>query len=218
MTRKVRRIDWSPDEYIAGCFGRLTTEEHGLYGVVLNLIYSRGGPVDCDLSELARYCCSRPQAMRRILDKLLAKRKLRLTVDGKLANGRADVELGKAAVRIEDARRAGRASGDARRRSADHRRIIAGSPADQQAVSEKRSRDFNGVTRTPVRNYQPSTESSLSDSESGAARDPARDAGATGRAPGKPDPKPAAPAPSPKTAARLAELAKASRDRLLKGG
>jgi uncharacterized protein YdaU (DUF1376 family) len=190
MTSKVRRVDWYPDEYIGGTFGRLTVEEHGLYGVVLNMIYSSGGPVDADWLRLARACCSRPHAMQRIARQLIAKGKLRFTADGRLTNGRADLELGRAAERIEDARRAGQASGVVRRnRVGAHPAIIRRSPADKTDDPRKRSLRNNGVGGTAVRNYQPPTIMTDRESITDAARDPAPDRAAPGRAPTKPDPR-----------------------------
>jgi uncharacterized protein YdaU (DUF1376 family) len=218
---KVRRIDWSPDEYIAGTFGRLTWEEHGFYIVVLNMIYSSGGPIPIELDRLAYAGCSRPQAARRLIDQLVAKGKLRLTADGLLTNGRAARELGKAADRIEDARRAGKASGATRRSSADHPPIIRRSTPSESAVSEKRSGNFNRISGTPVRNYQPSTiNSSLSESLTDAAREPAPDVEAPARAPALPEPERAPRPESPEAKAQrelLAEITAAKRAAFLKG-
>jgi uncharacterized protein YdaU (DUF1376 family) len=44
---KVRRVDFSPDEWIAGT-RELTMEERGAYWDVCALIYSRGGPIPDD--------------------------------------------------------------------------------------------------------------------------------------------------------------------------
>ena len=210
---KVRRIDWSPDEYIGGTFGRLTTEEHGLYNVVLNMIYSTGGPVDADWRRLAHACCSRPHAMQRIAAALIKKGKLRFTADGRLSNGRADRELGLAAERIEDARRAGRASGAVRRavgksRVGAHPPIIRRSSPDESDDPRKRSSDFNRVTGTPVRNYQPSTikdHESVSTNHTEAAREPSpKPQAAQARAPAKSNP-------------TLEALAAKARSRFMKG-
>ena len=64
MTGKVRRVDWSPDEYMGGTFGNLTVDEHGAYIIALNLIYSSGGPIFVDLGRFAHAGRSRPQRMR----------------------------------------------------------------------------------------------------------------------------------------------------------
>src|SRR4029077_1639791 len=89
IVSKVRRIDWSPDEYIAGTFGRLTFEEHGFYIVALNMIYSSGAHIPVEITRLAQAGGCRPQTAQRLMDQLIAKGKLTLTADGRLANGRA---------------------------------------------------------------------------------------------------------------------------------
>lgn len=193
---KVRRIDWSPDEYIGGTFGRLTTEEHGMYCVVLNMIYSTGGPIDADWLRLAHACCSRPHAMQRLVGALIRKGKLRFIADGRITNGRADRELGLAADRIEDARRAGRASGAARRavgnnRVGAHPPIIRRSPPDETDDPRKRSRPNNRIAERPFVSSPPTIKDheSLPANHTDAAREPSPEPkAAQARAPAKPDP------------------------------
>jgi hypothetical protein len=124
------------------------------------------------------------------MDRLIAKGKLTLTADGRLANGRADKEIHKAHQRIANATEAG---------------VTSGSLRTQHAVSRKRLKENRGVSRTRVHitNYQPSI-SSLSESLTDAARDPAPDQTAPGRAPAKRDP-------------RLEALAAKARAKFLKG-
>jgi len=130
---KVRRIDWSPDEYMAGTFGNLTVDEHGAYIIALNLIYSSGGPIYIDLGRFAHAACSRPQRMRALLDRLVAKGKLRFTDDGRLANGRAELELDRAAGRIDGARKAGFISGSTRFQKA----VLKKMPAVNSHLAER---------------------------------------------------------------------------------
>ena len=52
---KVRRIDFSPDEWLAATV-RLTAIEKGCYWTVCALIYSKGGPIDDDPRWIARNC------------------------------------------------------------------------------------------------------------------------------------------------------------------
>lgn len=207
MSGKVRRVDWYPDEYIGGTFGRLKADEHGVYCVVLNMIYSTGGPIDADWLRLAHACCSRPHAMQRLVDTLIRKGKLRFTPDGRLANGRADRELGRAADRIEDARRGGVISGAVRRnRVGTHPPLIRRSSRNDADDPQKRSSDFNRVSRSAVRNHQPTTiHESDREISSDPAREPSPDRTAQARTRGKPDP-------------RLEALAAKARRKLMEGG
>jgi hypothetical protein len=73
MTTKVRRVDLSPDEWIAGCQG-LSEEEEGIYMRLTTRMYSRGGPLQLD--GLAAYCGSDPRKFWRIVRQLWAKNKV----------------------------------------------------------------------------------------------------------------------------------------------
>jgi hypothetical protein len=54
MSDKIRRIDFSPDEFIAGIMGKLSPAETGVYWVICSLIYSHGGEIDNDPAWIAR--------------------------------------------------------------------------------------------------------------------------------------------------------------------
>jgi uncharacterized protein YdaU (DUF1376 family) len=217
---KVRRVDWSPDEYIGGTFGRLTTEEHGMYGVVLNMIYSAGEPVDADWQRFANACCSRPLKMQRLVAALIKKGKLRFTADGRISNGRADRELGLAAERIENARRAGRASGAVRRAVGKsgvgaHLPIIRRSTPDESDVSRKRSRAINKIAERPFVSSPPTIKDheSVSTNHTEAAREPSPEPkAAQSRAPAQPESETAR-----ETRARLADITAAKRAAFMKG-
>jgi hypothetical protein len=73
MTTKIRRVDLSPDEWIAGCQG-LSEEEEGIYMRLTTRMYSRGGPLA--LAGLAAYCGSDPRKFWRIVRQLWAKNKV----------------------------------------------------------------------------------------------------------------------------------------------
>jgi len=100
MPIKVRRIDLSPDEWIAGTLG-MSVEEEGLYFRIIVRMYSRGEPLPADLTELAKICGVRPQFMRRIFPKL--RQKFDETA-GKLRQNRVETELKLARNRVETAR------------------------------------------------------------------------------------------------------------------
>jgi hypothetical protein len=216
MSGKVRRVDWSPSEWLAGTRGVLTMREVGVYDCVLNLIYDRGGKAPNDAAFIAGHFKPegeghRAQAWltrhtRAALDRLIELEKLHASADDLwLTNGRADTELGKAHGRIISATHAGIASGQARRdgrvRQPSIRRRSAadGPPMERPKVSAA-----NDLARTAVRNHQPPTINHDHKNHTDAARDPARDRGAPGRAPSKPDP-------------RLEALAAKARAKLMKG-
>jgi uncharacterized protein YdaU (DUF1376 family) len=50
---KIRRIDYSPDEFLVGVAG-MSAEEIGVYWVIVSLIYSSGGPIPVDDDRLKR--------------------------------------------------------------------------------------------------------------------------------------------------------------------
>jgi uncharacterized protein YdaU (DUF1376 family) len=100
MPAKIRRVDFSPDEWIAGTLG-MSLEEEAIYLRLVVRIYSHGGALPADPSELARLCGVRPQTMRRILPKLMPKF---LETGGKLTSNRCETEIKLAQNRIESAR------------------------------------------------------------------------------------------------------------------
>ncbi len=114
MPTKVRKIDFSSDEWISGCLG-LTLEEEGLYIRLTARIYSHGGALP--VVDLAAHCNSDPRRFIRLLGRLIAKGKVRcyrgdrpdfvemLTID------RCEVELKSARHRIEVARKNGAEGG-----------------------------------------------------------------------------------------------------------
>jgi hypothetical protein len=196
---KVRRIDWSPDEWLAGTRGVLTQRETAVYDCVLNMIYSRGGEAPNDAKYIAGHF--KPDSERdsrqarasltahtqQALDRLITLDKLRPTPDGRwLTNGRADTELGKANERIVGAAKAGFASGRARRAN---RQPTGTQLAPNRHPRRSKASDNNDLDRTSVRitNHHYDHES-VSKNSTEAAREPAPDQTAPARAPAKRDP------------------------------
>jgi hypothetical protein len=123
---KVRYVNWSPADWLAGTRGLLTMRQLAVYDTVLNLIYDRGGPAPNDPAFIAGHfkadnhetSPSVVKATRRAVDCLVKLGKLKVSTDGEwLTNGRAHEELDRATSRIDNATKAGRASGAARRLS-----------------------------------------------------------------------------------------------------
>jgi hypothetical protein len=219
MSDKVRRIDWSPSEWLAGTRGVLSPFEVGIYDLVLNTIYDRGGRAPNDAEFVfghfkpmyrTNHHLTRRGELRMVrdaLDQLVALGKLHVSPDGEwLTNGRADIELSKAGERIVGAARAGVASGAARRAL---RNLPVTSPAPPRKLPDgsrerhAQSSNVNDLARTSVRNHQPptiNTDREISTEAARASRPATR--GPPARAP---DTKPKKPT---KTDKRLEELAR----------
>lgn len=165
---KIRRVDFSPDEWLAGT-RTLSPEERGIYWDVCALIYSRGGPIADDEEWLRKALAVDVRTWRRIRAALIKAEKLReLEIDGvaHLMNGRAEREILAAGGRIETAREGGKAK--ARKRAA------AQHPANFGATSARSSDDptengppvsseINGLG-SAITNHQPPTTRSNGES------------------------------------------------------
>jgi len=101
MADKVRRVDYSPDEYISGVGGVLSAAEQGVYWMVCSLIMSEGHPIENDERRVAGLCRMRPAEARRTIDRLIERGKIDLTEAGELAQKRAQSEVEKSAKRIQ---------------------------------------------------------------------------------------------------------------------
>jgi hypothetical protein len=221
---KVRRIDWSPDEWIAGTFGVLTVAEAAVYMAALMVIYSRGGHCPNDAAFIAGHFkpgtgrADRRQArltmlVRDALDRLIELGKLNPTPDRQwLTNGRANAELSKAGERIVGAARAGIASGAARRAQARSGTTVAPQRHHSGTTAQGELLPNNDLGRTTVRNHQPPSESeseSVADTSAEAAR--VRERSLALPLARDSEPKPMTPAKPPTMAERLAILAQARR-------
>lgn len=115
MTAKARRVDYSPDEYLAGIAGKLTPDEQGVYWLICTLIYSRGGPIEDDAEWLSRFFArTRARHVRKVVEHLVELGKISRQYDGStalLTQQRAVTELLVTAQRIDTARLAGAKGG-----------------------------------------------------------------------------------------------------------
>ncbi|MBK1842433.1 DUF1376 domain-containing protein [Azospirillum sp. YIM B02556] len=90
---KARRVDYWPDEVIAGVAGQLDPEEFGVYWMVCTLIYSRGGKIKDDPEWIARiFRKTSARTIRAVLNRLENSAKL-VRVDGELVVNRCQTEL-----------------------------------------------------------------------------------------------------------------------------
>lgn len=130
---KVRRIDFSPDEWLAATV-RLTVIEKGCYWTVCALIYSKGGPIDDDPAWIARNCGCDIRTWKAARRSLLALGKIErveplkgpsngIPACGQITNRRCEQELNKARTRTISARSAADRSAISRRSRRDRGRL-----------------------------------------------------------------------------------------------
>lgn len=84
-----------PDNFLGGING-MTLEEKGAYGVVIDMIYQRGGPIADEPRYIAGICNCSVRKWNAIRQRLLDLGKV-YVIDGHLMNERAGIELEKAA-------------------------------------------------------------------------------------------------------------------------
>lgn len=82
-----------PAQFIAGTY-RLTAEEKGVYSVLLDLMYDRGGPLEDDAKELARICGCSTRRFNTIKKSLADRHKKIVITDGLITNPRALEQIG----------------------------------------------------------------------------------------------------------------------------
>jgi hypothetical protein len=103
MAGKARRVDYYPDEYIAGVGGILRADEQGVYWMICTLIMSEGHAIEENDRRLSALCGIRPSDARRIIEKLVANGKIGRQSDGKLFQNRAQSEVERSLKRIQTA-------------------------------------------------------------------------------------------------------------------
>ena len=84
-----------PDNFLGGING-MTLEEKGAYGVVIDMIYQRGGPIADEPRYIAGICNCSVRKWNAIRARLIELGKL-VVIDGHLMNERAGIELENAA-------------------------------------------------------------------------------------------------------------------------
>jgi uncharacterized protein YdaU (DUF1376 family) len=137
---KVRRIDFSPDEWLAGTVG-MSAADLGVYWQACALIYSRDGPITDDL--IIRAIADDPRRIRNAIERLVERDKLQRS-GSQLSNRRCIDELQVSRRRIANAVQNGRSGG-------------------------RPSKKINGVVKAPglfseklTINHQPSTIKDIS--------------------------------------------------------
>ncbi len=101
MASKVRRVDYSPDEYVTGVGGVLRADEQGIYWMICTLVMSSGGAFTRNDQRIASLCLIRQSDACRITDKLIAMGKIEALDGGKLTQKRARSEVERSVNRIQ---------------------------------------------------------------------------------------------------------------------
>jgi uncharacterized protein YdaU (DUF1376 family) len=139
---KARRVDYSPDEYIAGVGGVLDAAEQGIYWMICSLIMSEGGAIEQNDRRLAGLCLRRPAEVRKIIEGLVSKGKIRRLDDGKLAQKRALSEVEKSLNRISIASENGAKGGRPKGKN-------------QQKQRDQKADGYSAEKLSPTINHQP---------------------------------------------------------------
>lgn len=100
---KVRKVDYSPDEYFSGVAGYLRADEQGIYWMLCTLMMSRGGPIERDDRRIGSICLIRQTDAKRITDRLINLGKIHVDDRGELYQNRALSEVERSANRIQTA-------------------------------------------------------------------------------------------------------------------
>lgn len=96
---KIRYVDYSADEMVAGVSGQIDEAEFGVYWMICTLIYSQGGPIRDDPEWISRlFRRSTPRRIRGIVSTLIEAGKVQRIGD-KLMVERCGKELEKARKR-----------------------------------------------------------------------------------------------------------------------
>lgn len=100
---KIRRVDYSPDEMIAGVVGQMDPLDFGVYWMVCTLIYSRGGPINDDPQWIAGiFKKTNPRSVRAAIDRLISSGKVQ-RIGAELMVNRCRNELERALNRTRTA-------------------------------------------------------------------------------------------------------------------
>lgn len=103
MPKRIHRVDYSADEFLAGVVGELSAAEVGVYWMICSLIYSRRRAIPDDVRGLtAKFRGTDPRTIRAALERLVALGKVTRD-EGELRVNRCLDELEMASNRIRTA-------------------------------------------------------------------------------------------------------------------
>ena len=107
---KIRTINFSPDEFIAGVAG-MSAVDIGVYWIILSLMYSSGGSIRDDDERIFAIVGNHPNLVRPSIERLINKGKIDRAENGDLSQTRVRRELDAAETRMRQARDAGETGG-----------------------------------------------------------------------------------------------------------
>jgi uncharacterized protein YdaU (DUF1376 family) len=145
---KVRRINFSPDEWLGGTRG-LSLEQEGLYIRLCALMYSIGGPLPADRGHLSQLCHCDPRKLSRVLDSLIALGKVTNFAET-LTILRCEVELMSARSRADISRK--NVANRWKNKENDHTNAIASGNANHQPLTIK---EEDNPPDAPIGAYPP---------------------------------------------------------------
>ncbi len=154
MINKPRRIDFYPDEWIAGTLG-LNAEERGVYISICALIYSHDGPIPAD--GLHKLCGCHAATFKKVKSRLIEAGKISAN-DGQIIVKRCANELEKAHKRLGKASENGSKGGRPSKEinaiekppgSSDEK--LAGAPFNLQPPTTNLTHSIECVTRASPR-------------------------------------------------------------------
>ncbi len=166
-SEKVRRIDYSPDEMIAGVAGQMSAKDFGVYWMVCTLIYSTGEPIPDDHVWIAGiFTDTHWREIRASLDRLIASGKVEVS-DGHLMVKRCARELQDARKRIASYQQRGRKGGRPSNKNKDleKARVSAAQPPtiNHQHQSNKKDSEPSGETESSLSESEPSVKRGAND-------------------------------------------------------
>jgi uncharacterized protein YdaU (DUF1376 family) len=107
---KIRHIDFYPDEFLTGT-ASMSNEVVGAYWRICALIYSNGGPIEDNETDIAHRLKTTARCWKRIRHELVELRGKLTVADGMIHNGRSATELDRSAHRVTQARENGKRGG-----------------------------------------------------------------------------------------------------------
>lgn len=119
---KVRKIDFSPDEYLSGTMG-MKHAERGLYWQVCALIYSAGREIHETDERLFRGTADNSRTTRALLAELISRGKIERSPSGELMVKRCRKELESASERMRRSAEAGSKGGRPAARIEENQRV-----------------------------------------------------------------------------------------------
>lgn len=156
MSSKIRKIDFYPDEFVAGVAAKLDPVEAGVYWMVCSLIYSHGGPIDDDPKWLAGlFRQTNPRTVRAALERLIAAGKIQ-RIGAELMVNRCRIELERTSKRIRTASENGAKGGRPTKRFEENQGVAKPNPFSDKKLTKQ----------LPTSNHQPEYINGASDGDS----------------------------------------------------